>query len=654
MNHAFRSTWGALLWKEWRQQRLAALFLCVVSLAGYLGYCRTGSSGPEPAGWFVLLLLTAACLAANTFAAAGDDRDDAFLPSLPLARWRLLVVKYPVVLGLALLCLLPPALLLRPPLQDVFKSTWGRGAWMPLPPVIGMLLLATWTVAMVAALASQGLGGMGALFGTLAFGAAELLLLCIVGFGVLASAAGEAHFGFAQIACWTVPHLWLLCVWCRRRPPEPSRKRLGLFGLLLLSAPVLYGGAVLVYQRTWAGPEYWIEGKEGMVGCHGLPSPDGRSIALTVTRAGGSLAGFSSAAWLLDVDTGKTRRIGPRWRDCRPPDWGWVATIWSPDSSEFFLHSRSIFQLPGSTRKGYLKGVDEHIFRLLHGAVAETRRWPHSGTTIRWLGNGIRTAKTPNAWEFTNGKTGETTRCRHPSRDDPVDRKWHGATPHFLNEAIATMAIDGETEGARICRYWRTAPDLAQTKRRDYSLPDDMMVEEVRPTFSMDEKWLLLVSPRDLERPLWLLSLADGQCQPLPLPKGFLASNRSLFTPDCQLLLLPSFERLHVWNLPEGRWEPGVAIPKHARVNQGWSPYSVSPSRPWRVAFSCGAPVIVMVANLEEGTTTRAVAAPPFEGDAHSTAVRWLGNDRLVVGSHRPAKLWLLEADGSGGRQLLP
>lgn len=36
MNHAFRSTWGALLWKEWRQQRLAALFLCVVSLAGYL------------------------------------------------------------------------------------------------------------------------------------------------------------------------------------------------------------------------------------------------------------------------------------------------------------------------------------------------------------------------------------------------------------------------------------------------------------------------------------------------------------------------------------------------------------------------------------------------------------------------------------------
>ena len=374
--------------------------------------------------------------------------------------------------------------------------------------------------------------------------------------------------------------------------------------------------------------------------------------------------------WLLDAETGETRRIGPRWRDCHLPGWGAGGACWSPDGGELLLISRSMFELGVDTRAGWYSGVDEHLFRVSQGTAVQTARWRHPvfhvsqgtaaqtaherrlGTTGRWLGNGTRTVWTSEAWEFADGKTGKTTRCLHPRRNDPVDGKWHDSAHQWLDRAIATVALGSETEGARTCHYWRTAPDLARTERRDYSLPAAMPTGRFHATFSKDEKWLLLERQNATGQPLWLLSLVDGRCQPL-LRKSFMFQ-RAFFTPDSGLLVIPSGERLHAWNLAEGRWEPGVGIADFAKTH-GWPEfYTASPGRPWRVALVYRAPMAVLVANLEEQTTTRADATPPFERYAYTAPAHWLGDDRLLITSQRPARLWILEADGSGGRQVLP
>jgi len=88
MKHVFRSTWGALLWKEWRLQRLPFVALAGLCLAIYLGYDKVSGGDPDIRGAFVLLVLAATCLGASAFAAEHDDRTEAFLGSLPLPLWR--------------------------------------------------------------------------------------------------------------------------------------------------------------------------------------------------------------------------------------------------------------------------------------------------------------------------------------------------------------------------------------------------------------------------------------------------------------------------------------------------------------------------------------------------------------------------------------
>jgi hypothetical protein len=661
MNHAFRSTWGALLWKEWRQQRLAALFLCVFSLAGYLGYCRTDKGDPDPTGWLALLLLSALCLAANSFAMEREDRTEAFIVSLPLPRWRLLAVKYPAVLVLAFLSLLPAALLLRPPLGTVFMSTWGSEVWRVLPPAVGILLFATWAVAMVAALASQGFGGIGALVGTMAFGLAELLLFRTVGFRSFTAKGMLAwHYRVGMIACWAMPHLWLLRTWAGRRPTRPSQRRFGTWGFLFLAVPLLYGAATFLYQRVWMSPQQWL--REGDA-CEAIPSPDGRTVAVGVSHPSGCF-GHASSTWLLDVDTGAMRRIGPRWRDSRLVTWSWGATCWSPDGAQLHVHTTTAVAFPGADLGVPWPGAQEQTLQVTR--VGKTWAEQPLGTApsgSRWLGDGTRAVFTSKEWEFTDERTGKASRCLHPDRKEPVDGKWWGSRKAWLDHAIAGVLIEEEAQGKRMARYWRSSPELTRAERRDYSLPAAMPPGGYSPTFSRDGKWLLLEGDGITQLQFWLLSLTDGDCRPLPLQQWRrIAYRAAFFTPDSQLLVIPGYDRLHTWDVPARSWRPEISLPPSAQAREtpeGWTStpvYAISPGRPWRVAVGIRRPAAVNVIDLAQRTAIRAFSQ--HHSQSKGTWIQrmsWLGNDRLLVMFQHPGwELWVGEADGSGSRQVLP
>ncbi len=121
MNQILGSGWGALVWKEWRQQRLAALLLGLFCLLGYVGYSGFYRWEPEPSALVVLLVLVALCLGTSGFAGETDDQTARFLATLPLPAWQTLTGKYLMVGGLAVLCLGPTLL---------FYGATLPGCWM--------------------------------------------------------------------------------------------------------------------------------------------------------------------------------------------------------------------------------------------------------------------------------------------------------------------------------------------------------------------------------------------------------------------------------------------------------------------------------------------------------------------------------------------
>ncbi|MBT3290471.1 MAG: ABC transporter permease [Victivallales bacterium] len=670
MNHAFRSTWGALLWKEWRQQCLPFLFLACFCLVGYLGYCQSAGGRPEPTGWFVLLILAAICLAANGFAAEGDDRTDTFLAGLPLSRWRMLVVKYPIALGLAFVCMILPSLVLRPAFGQVFAGMLSKSIWSALHPTVAIFLATSAVVAIGGVLAGHGVGAMWTLLGTGVLGVALGVVVANVGYPFALVAGGlRTHYFTAAFAPWCVVHLWLGGVWLRRHRSRQLWWRLGLWACLLPVASVLPSAALIGYQRVLMGPRaYIVRGR-----FEAIPSPNGRTIALTTRRYdhGSSLGG--AATWLLDADTGRTRRIGPRWRDCRfglhPAD----RNCWSPDGALARLYVSPVpmnrRHIGWLTPEELLALTDERLVHVEEGTgTLGPGRPKYAYRYSSWLADGTRATFTPDAWIFTDPQTGYETSCVHPPEDDPLDGRWHRTTAHWLDSAIVKLNFEWQEGNTYVLHLWRSAPGLPQAERRDIQFDKEgrrsarrrlssMRMGPYAVAFSPDGNWLLVDDALRLPRQ-YLISLVDGATHPLPPEVG--ARYRSgMFTPDSRLLVIPCTELLHVWNLAEGKWEPGTRVPVEARLrlspNDIDTPaYAISPDRPWRVALSAPAPGAVYVVDIEAGTATRV-----FRGGRvvpwHSQPP-WFGAQRLLLKTrkHHAERLWVVEADGSGSRQVLP
>jgi hypothetical protein len=499
------------------------------------------------------------------------------------------------------------------------------------------------------------------------------LLARLVGMALDLPKAGEraAYRLHCALLAGGVVHLWLLASWSGCRWLRPNRWRAAGWGVLLFSVPVLCGFEVIAHQRKAMDPRRLAPG-QGFVS--GAASPDGRTIALSMFSHRGWLT-TAWGSWLLDTRTGQMRRVGPWWRDYS------FTGCWSPDGSRAKFSARPMSLL--ALRVPFMRSREE-IVRITQDGLEDCLRPRQVGS--QWLGDGTFATYHRNAWEFTDGGAGKPRRCAFPPANSPIDRQWREAEKYPLSHAIVAAAIGEDPDGQPVCHYWRSTPELARTERHDLPLDPAVPLDLLGTRFSNNGRWLLLGQPsggerarwirsqlprRNLKperwrqlveranrenRPLWLVSLVDGTCRRLELP-GDSRRNDALFTPDSSLLVVPSADRLHIWNLTAARWEPGIAlVPEPEPAETSPSPaypwlsssrsYAISPARPWRIAFGMERRERIQVANLEERTVTEPFPIGSPQGSTPwRPQISWFG----IGGALR-----IVNADGTNCHQVLP
>jgi hypothetical protein len=712
MNHVFRSTWGALLWKEWRQQRLAFLAFAGLCLAIYLGYDKISGGKPNIRGAFVLLVLAATFLGANAFAAEQDDRSEAFLASLPSPLWRRLLVKYLMVVPLALLCLVLPLAMTQSVVGSDANALFRWGTKLGLRVVMGWriaegaaslavvaIFLLTASVSLTCALARRGLGGLATLLLGLALWSAHAVFLGWVAREFLYGFE-HAGLGWGRYLLMAVGFTWVVIQFgalrsCFRRSELPGGlwRRLGSWLVVVCLAPVLAFPALVAHQFLFVSPVEYATQNTGWSGggVHAVPSPDGRSIAISATPNANAFLALS-ATWLMDVGSGKIRRTGTPWGSSRlydpSDDWqerpphgcfapgAWSSRLyppgdgrqgWSPDGSHLLL------EVSGDSPLEWFRGLraprSEELarpelwsLRVEQGKATVMDRSPTSVSSIQgWLGDGTRAAQTKDGWEFRDESTGNRRLCRDPAPGASPSGSWSHGRTFWLDRAIVTVhageRFDGErADGRLFCLLWQYTPQSDNARRIDIPLADKPQGFPYPVDVSRDGKWLLVARSSRGEPPWRLVSLADGANQIL-LPPDPGRCQGAFFTSDSSRLVVVGTHSLRVRNLAEQRPESHLSLPeplctpRQPKDPSGHS-YVASPGLPYRVAASAPG-MNVFILNTGAGTIAHVAATsdPAISGQPN---VSWLGNDRLLIEHPHPYRLWVAEADGSGSRQVLP
>lgn len=636
------SVWTMLLWKEWRQQWLAFALLAATCLGAYAIWCKPDNWRGDGTTLTAMLVFAALCLGVNAFATDTDDRSGEFLDQLPVSAWRLLLTRYLMVMALASLCLVLPVALMTPAPGDWGLYTWGALVWGPAWSVPVAFVIASGAVALTGALTRSGLGGMGT----------WLLAAGLV--GVTASApivpalvtGRRFPFLLGIILAWGVDHCWLLRVWWVHRPEQVRAWRVGFWVALALLIPVASGMPAIAHRWLFASLRQAASAPDTSVSASA--SPDGRTVAVTAEHR--STKAFPHAeTWLLDVDAGRTRRIGPRWRNGD-------GAGWSPNGRELSLHTTRSFLPREHYGKHRSANIEERVYDLTGGGCRLMHRRTDAGNSgAGWLGDGTYAIWTPAAYEFVNLDTGETQRCLHPLGDGFVEKVLTGSA--WLHSAIVTAQCYEDKSGKSWLQVWRSAPGLERTERR-YLPADPVIVKAAVYAWqvSPDGRWLLLVPSLDQpEAPFGILSLDDGSGHLLSAsPASHL--DRPFFTPDGSLLIAQLTDGLQIWDLTSGRPKPEGKIPL---PHPSWHPAelsrAISPKPPWRVAVTFAEYTGTYVVDLAERRTTEVLSLPFPEGYSNwQRKVSWLGNDRLLVEYEWDYQLWVVNANGSGSRQVLP
>jgi len=640
------SVWVMLFWKEWRQQWLVALLLAGVCLGAYLAYCRTGQWQGDGTVLLVLAAVAGLCLGANAFTAEAEDRTEGFVARLPVPVWQLLAIRYVFALVLALLCLVVPVCAV-PPVGAEWLAHFLRFPQTPQNWALLAIAAASGSIALAAIVARTGLGSMGTWLG------AGLLDAAVVGSMFATELNGRLVSPYFVLSSWGLIQLCLVQAWLRRRARWRAVGWIALWIVLALLAPVIPGTARVLWRHaSWGLRDYLVGSTRDGYYVYAAPSPDGRSLAIDAQFAWKNDL-YSAGTWLMDVDTGQAQRVGPWWRNCHSVLW-FAPTCWSPDSSRVRMYTVPALHWSEESRTQLGTETSERIYDVQGDTPHIVNRRPTIwGLWSCWLKDGTIVKWTPAAWEFTNPATGEVRRClRTPGEDFGSGERRRA----WLDTAIVTVAIDQDAAAKRWLHVWRSAPELAETERRDFPVSPAFVDRKLGlGVFAQDGRWLVLV-------PAWngphgaigLVSLADGTSRLLEPPDGSnLGGPR--FTPDSRLLIVPSRKSLQVWNVATAQWEARIDLPAW-RAATDYASLSVSPTPPWRVALGVNAENSVYLADLTQGTVAK-VFSTPFGNDKYTwrCSVQWLGDDRLLVQQRSsPYRLWVVNEDGSGNRQVLP
>jgi hypothetical protein len=568
-------------------------------------------------------------------------------------------------------CLFAPLLLLQPEAGLAFDRVMPEFMHAPLPRMACILVCASTAVALSGVFARAGWSAMMTFLATevvLVFGG---YLLLTVGTRVLAP-TGHPRFHIVMILAVgaMAVHGWFLYLWSRPMRTRPIWTTLaGVVALIFL--PALATGAALVVNRVSMAPKIAASLNEEV---YTFPSPDGHTVALSVGRFRDGKK-EARRTYLLDVDTNKMRTLAPWWQESWLPAYWHDPTDWSPDGSRLICYTNSIFTPPPREASKRLQGVQESVLELAEGRPQALRTGtPPRETRTRWLGDGTMAVRTPDAWEFTDIDTGVVKRCANPILDTAVRRRhsqshishcWSQSHVFGLDREIASIYVDG----VPTCHYWHSAPGLARTEYQGIPLPRGVQWDYWDTVPSQDGKWVLAATrARKIEsflngqataRSLCLASVSDGTAIRLAdIEEAMLGE--PLFTPDSSLLIIPTARGIRVWNVNDKQWEPEVPLPRMRLcvgdvVSHETCSIALSPCRPWRLAMAVEKSRYVYVIDLETQTSSEAFSClKGRKGLMDHQEVTWLGGDRLLVELKYPYQLWLVQADGSDSRRLLP
>jgi hypothetical protein len=665
------SPFRALVWKEWREQRLIWAALLALSFAVEVALRLTPATAPARE---VLLLLIpflwgsmATLLGANAFAGDRETDTESFMGALPVSRRFRFWVKIGVVAALlwavqALTALCTP------------ETDWSRAA-NSQPTYFMYYLLVSFSLGMIlfsltaACVASWSSSTFSAFLQTAVAGPCLLLWMAFMGkllyamldtwrigadaklrWSALATALVLAHAVMLAGAYW----LWTAADGGFFRHVRRAATLLALFLFVLLAAP-----AIVYARATWAAPVFpegfkWI-----------APSPAGRYALINSLWPEGPWH-LNDRTVLLDTETARTVRLS-RLRESAIGVYGGTTftksrEIWSPDGARFVFTTSNQWAFP-------------------YGCLDRFPPWVTGYLSTSW---------------WVDAADGEAHYVRSSSGWDAANWWWDDHTLAF-HEGTGMVFQDIRTGERRFC-----ADKLSATQMRLLSFPDARAsatgiwvpsswrelycyrpdatvasVVEVQKfpsvlleagiyfeSVSSDGRWATFWTGNQVGQHAWMISLKTGVTgEVLPVGRNLLGGYlRESFTADSKAILACGRQGIGLWDMGERKLEMLYTAPPNSQLLPEW--FALSPS---------GKYLLVNLSSSESGfdavetdvvdiATKRAWPVWNMNRERWFATVMWLGDDQLVAyenergpdGGAVENSLWVMNRDGTSKRKVLP
>ena len=355
-----RSPFRALIWKEWRQQRLILLLVaglaCALLILSLFIFKRSNAAREDLPGILAYMagaigIIGIAVLSANAFAGERDDNTDLFLEAIPCSRGRLFRVKLGFVLFLGLAELIPfgAAVLAYLGRQPDFNTTdvarnWGTDC---LFFAVGMLVLAT----VPALIASFGGSVIATVLASIPIAAACMADIMLSPVELSRFLPVASKMGMELIAAFTVILMLGTIIaaagraWIRvERSWRRSLRTAVATWALLMAYVILPSAAGSFYVTCVASLGWFLKARSPIITAYpGVISPNGKYMIYSTGYDGWE--GRTRAA-LLDVDSGRSQWMTRFHYSYVIP----VQRIWSPSGNKLVLDEAGLGLWPSLPR----------------------------------------------------------------------------------------------------------------------------------------------------------------------------------------------------------------------------------------------------------------------------------------------------------------
>ncbi|MGD1000069.1 MAG: hypothetical protein ABSA67_05145 [Candidatus Brocadiia bacterium] len=679
------SPFRALVWKEWREQRLIWAALLALSLAAVVAVRLAPARSDLRADlWLLIPTLwggMAAMLGANAFAGERETDTESFAGALPVSRRFRFWVKIGVIAGLLWIAQLLTA-------GGMPAVDWSGQSlaydqyfryYLYVSFTFGMLLLSL-TSACVAAWSGT---AMMALIQTAIFG--PCLVLWTAWMGKLFFAVVQYEFSSALRARWfalfvsvgLAQGILLLCArWLWTATPRGflrhvRRAAAAVFIFVIVSAVPSVAGYFLVTAARPALPTLWHPFN---------PSPAGR---YALCRYGWLQGWLRDGVYILDTENSRTIQLSRFHENGLRSD-----GIWSPDGSKFIFYMSDDWACPPlfthyfprlSSGSGKLCWADAATgkIKVLRSVPSSVNKLPSSVELKYWLccwwddhtvafreGHGI---------VFKDIHTGAERVCSD-NREARAGDEFSGFIgARATGGGIWTFGYLHNGGGA----FHGYRPDAAEASVVRPRWHKDLGHSSLS-AISLDGRWALLYwwedFPHGGQRSL-LCSLETGETCDIDRELSSNEGEKGIriiggFTPDSQAILMGDSTRIGLWSLATRKFELLHTSVRGAITDERIA--SLSPSGKYllttmvRLWANNTSPAGELESVVTDVATKRSRPVwKPAQGWRES---QWLGDDELLVDSVLRWKdkelevmplaedysVWVVNRDGTSKRKVLP